>query len=142
MVADTPSNVGLQVINTNDYEVHLSKGMSLGHLEEVVPIESKQDGSGNGGDCHHISNLIEGINEAVPAEQKANFEQLLIKYQTVFFKGDHDLGCATEVKHRINTGSSRPVRQSLRRQPPHYVSEIDRRLKERESEGKITPITV
>jgi len=139
MVADTPSNVGLQVINTNDYEVQLSKGMSLGHLEEVVPIESKPDGSGKGGDCHHISNLIEGIDEAVPPEQKANFKQLLIKYQTVFSKGDHDLGCATAVKHRIDTGGSRPVRQSLRRQPPHYVSEIDRQLKEWESEGKITP---
>ena len=57
----------------------------------------------------------------------------------IFSKGEHDLGCATAVEHRIDTGNNRPVRQPLRRQPAHYVSEIDRQLEEWESEGKISP---
>jgi len=43
------------------------------------------------------------------------------------------------VKHHIDIGSNRPIRQSLRRQPPHYVAEIDRQLEEWKSEGKISP---
>jgi len=43
------------------------------------------------------------------------------------------------VKHRIDTGSSQPVRQALRRQPPHYVAEIDRQLDEWQRQGKISP---
>lgn len=138
MVADSPSNVILQVINTNDREVRLPKGMPLGNLEEVSPIVATEDGAENDGDYSHISSLTDGIDEALSAGQKADFKQLLIKYHTVFSKGDHDLGCATAVKHRIDTGNNRPFRQSLRRQPPHYVSEIDKQLEEWESQGKIS----
>ena len=139
MVADSPSNVGLQVINTNDHEVRLPKGMSLGQLEEVVPVAAEQHGAGNDGDYSHVYSVIDGIDTAVYTEQRAELEQLLKKHHDVFSKGDHDLGCATAVKHHIDTGNSRPVRQSLRRQPPHYVAEIDQQLREWECQGKISP---
>ena len=64
-----------------------------------------------------------------------NFRQLILKHSDVFSKGDHDLGCATALKHRIDTGR----RQALRRQPPHYVAEIDRQLDQWQSQGKISP---
>jgi len=139
MVADSPSNVRMQVVNTNDEEVRLPKGLSLGNLEEVVHIDAKEDNGEQDGDYSHIDSLISGTDESLPTEQRGALEQLLIKYSNVFSKGDHDLGCATAVKHRIDTGSSRPIRQSLRRQPPHYVAEIDRQLEEWQSEGKISP---
>jgi len=36
MVAHRPSNVMMQIVNTNDEEVRLPKGTCLGNLEEVV----------------------------------------------------------------------------------------------------------
>jgi len=38
MVADRPSKVVMQIVNTNDEEVRLPKGTCLGNLEEVVPV--------------------------------------------------------------------------------------------------------
>ena len=70
--------------------------------------------------------MIDGVDESLSSEHKTNFRQLILKHSDVFSKGDHDLSCATAVKHRIDTGSSQPVRQALRRQPPHYFGEIGR----------------
>ena len=43
--------------------------------------------------------------------------QLLAKFSDVFSAGPHDLGCTDLVKHHIDTGSSKPVRQPPRRLP-------------------------
>ena len=40
--------------------------------------------------------------------------QLLAKFSDVFSAGPHDLGCTDLVKHHIDTGSSKPVRQPPR----------------------------
>jgi len=99
--------------------------LSLGNLEEAVPIGAKEDGAEKDEDYSHIDSVISGTDESLSTKQRGAFKKLLIKYSNVFLKGDHDLGCATAVKHRIDTVSSRPIRQSLRPQPSHYVAEID-----------------
>lgn len=38
-----------------------------------------------------------------------------MKYKDVFAKHDLDLGCFSEIKHQINTGSASPNRQKMRR---------------------------
>ena len=43
--------------------------------------------------------------------------QLLAKFSDVFSAGPHDLGCNDLVKHHIDTGSSKPVRQPPKRLP-------------------------
>ena len=73
---------------------------------------------------HNIESVIDGVDESLSSEHRTDFRQLILKHGDVFSKGYRDLGCATAVKHRIDTGTSQPVRQALRRQPPHYVAEL------------------
>ena len=41
----------------------------------------------------------------------------------VFSKGDTDLGTFTAIKHHINTGISKHIKQRMRRTPLGYVNE-------------------
>ena len=53
---------------------------------------------------------------------------LLISRDMVFSKGDTDLGTFTAVKHHINTGNSKPIKQRMRRIPLGYASEEQEHL--------------
>ena len=139
MVADRPNDVTVQVVNTNHHKVKLPKGASLGRLEEVIPVAAQCDSVEATADYSHIMELINKTDESLPSDDKDNFRELLQKHSCLISRGEEDLGCATAVKHRIDTGDSRPIRQQLRRQPPHYVAEIDRQLEEWLSQEKISP---
>ena len=54
---------------------------------------------------------------------------LLIQYQDVFSEGSHDLGCFAEVKHTIDTGAEKPVKQPMRRTPLGFENEEEENLK-------------
>ena len=41
----------------------------------------------------------------------------------VFSKGDTDFGTFTAVKHHIDTGNSKPIKQRMRRTPLEYANE-------------------
>jgi len=127
------------LVNTNDHAAHLHQGLNLGTLEAVVEVDVPAEQMVGDSDMAHIECLLEGIDHSVPVDAKAAFEQLLSKYPNIFSKGEHDLGCATAVKHRIDSGTNRPVRQALRRQSPHYSDAIDRQLNEWLEQGKISP---
>ena len=138
LVADRPDHVPVQIVNTNFHAALLPSGLSLGPLDQVTKL-CKDDDSDNSDELTHLDCLRNGVDASVPDETKAAFGELLAKYASVFSRGEHDLGCATAVKHRIVTGESRPVRQALRRQPPHHQAEIDRQLTEWLEQGKISP---
>ncbi|XP_060565993.1 uncharacterized protein LOC132725015 [Ruditapes philippinarum] len=65
----------------------------------------------------HIKSMFDKGKEHLEESDKEKIATLLYKYQDVFSKGSDDLGCTNMVKHKINTGSSPPIRQSVRRQP-------------------------
>ena len=58
MVADRPSNVVMQIVNTNDEEVRLQKGTCLGNLEEVVPVVGEPSDEDNADSFSHIESVI------------------------------------------------------------------------------------
>lgn len=140
IVCDRPVNVPLQVINTTDHEVHLKKGLHLGGLEEVQPAhEISNQTTENKSDMEHLDDVINSIDNSITENDRMEFIRLLQQYETIFSKGEHDLGLATAVRHRIDTGSNQPVRQALRRQPAHYAQEIDRQVEELLAQGRIEP---
>ena len=139
LVADQPENVQLRVINTNDHSAHLQTGLSLGALEPVQRLTSDGDEADDSSDLTHLDSMFDQIDVTVPEDAKAAFIQLVKKNQSIFSKGEYDLGCATAVKHRINTENCAPVRQCLRRQPPCHQEEVDRQLDEWLQQGRIFP---
>ena len=47
----------------------------------------------------------------------------LIEFQDIFSKNDTDFGCFTAVKHKINTGYAKAIRQRMNRTPLGFEKE-------------------
>ncbi|MCG7877679.1 MAG: reverse transcriptase family protein, partial [Candidatus Thiodiazotropha endolucinida] len=65
----------------------------------------------------HLQDLFERSSELLDGDEKLHLAELLNKYQNVFARSSDDLGQTDRVKHKINTGTSSPIRQPPRRQP-------------------------
>ena len=70
----------------------------------------------------------------VQADQVAT---ILFQYQDRFSQGDCDLGRFMEIKHRIDTGDARPIRQKMRRTPIGFQEEEDKLLEKMLASGVI-----
>ena len=74
-----------------------------------------------------------GGDESVAPEMRVRLEVLLRRYDGAFSQTEHDLGHASTVKHRIDTGDGRPFRQVLRR----YHVVMDGRGHRRSGRGNV-----
>ena len=68
------------------------------------------------------------IGEELSNDQLLRVYLILISRVMVFSNGDTDLGTFTAVKHHIDTGNSKPIKQSMRRTPLGYASEEQEHL--------------
>jgi len=91
----------------------------------------------------HMRSLLEGVDESTPKEVVERLKILTLRYQKIFSKGDEDIGLTDVLSHRIDTGSARPIRQSLRKFPPAHVeaisAEVDTLLAQDVIEAAVSP---
>ena len=71
----------------------------------------------------HMKDMFQHIGEELSNDQLLRVYLLLISRDMVFSKGDTDLGTFTAVKHQLDTGNSRPIKQRMRRTPLGYAHE-------------------
>lgn len=64
---------------------------------------------------------------------------LLWKYREIFAEGERPLGKCTIVKHSIDTGDERPIKQNPRKIPYSQNNHVDQLLKEMTDQGVIEP---
>ena len=57
----------------------------------------------------------------------------------MFSEGSHDLGRTSEVKHTIDTGDARPIRQPARRLPLSRMEEASQLISDMSKQGIIEP---
>ena len=138
LVKDTANDVLLPVLNSSASEVKLTVGTPLAPLEEVE-LATSEGTVAKDGETAHVEPLWNAVHETVSSSERQQLQSLLCKYSSVFSKGEGDLGRATAVMHRIDTGSSKPFRQTLRRQPICLQTEIDQQLRQMEEQGVIYP---
>ena len=72
-------------------------------------------------------------------EQAAEVKLLMKKYQEVFSQGDHDLGCAVDVKHYIDTGDQRPICLRPIRRSAQAEKEVNTELEALIQRGMLVP---
>ena len=108
--------------------------------EETAPPEphSQRDNASRGVPAH-LQELLENGSQFLTSEQKQSLEQLLVKFQEVFVGPDGKLGRTNLIKHKINTGDHRPIRQHPRRVPLHLQEEAKGQVKKMLQEGVIEP---
>ena len=74
-------------------------------------------------------------------EQSKELAALLTEYADIFAKDDTDLGLFSGIQHTIDTGDSRPIKQSMRRTPIGFESEERDHLQSMLDNGIITAST-
>ncbi|XP_063404462.1 uncharacterized protein LOC134687932 [Mytilus trossulus] len=141
LVMSKKLTVPLRVANFSSEDVTIYKNTTLGIFSTIDENFDKDKGvcgavnSSTG--CTGIRNTIDNMHVdcSLNLEQKGRLNSLLEEYSSIFSNGPADLGRTSLVKHHIETGSSCPLRQGVRRVPIHKQKEIkdhiDNMLQER-----------
>ena len=145
-------HVPLQLVNSQNRYVRLKKGSIVGHaiqcdvIPEVIDTDlsyqvrsvTSKPQSQEGDLPEHLSGLFtRSVSNLSNSEQK-QLKSLLVNFQHIFSKGSGDLGCFSEIKHKINTGNEKPVKQPMRRTPIGFEKEEEENLRLMLETGVIT----
>ena len=57
----------------------------------------------------HLTGLFTHSKGNLSESEQVQLKSLLLEFQHIFSKGIRDLGCFSEIKHKINTGDEKPV---------------------------------
>ena len=139
LVNPTEDTVALRILNPGRQKCVLRCGSAAGHVTTVdeedidespqVPhVDARQGTAKEANVPSHLQDLWKRAVEDLDPLHHGAITELLVDYADVFSKGDGDLGRTDLVKHGINTGSARPIRERLRRQPACNQREIDRHV--------------
>ena len=78
----------------------------------------------------HLEGLFQRSKKFLNEEEAAILRSLLLKYQDIFSRGSHLLGCFKEIKHTIDTGTELPVKHPMRHTPMGFEGEEEENLKQ------------
>jgi predicted aspartyl protease len=137
VVPEDTATAYVRVANVNDQSVQLKKGQVLAELEPVAVLPPPDPALS--ATPTHIADMLKKIDPSVPDSCKRQLEALLNKYAHAFSANELDLGWTDLVKHTIDVGDSRPVRQALRKVPITQRSVIDKHIDEQLRQGIIQP---
>lgn len=145
LVSPHNSQVPIRVVNVSGERVTVYKGTKLAELEKlsescIMSVEA-------GEECAPVTQekqrmlwkVAEESVEDLTEEQKGVFFELLLEYADIFSTSNKDLGRTSKLKHTIHTGDSQPVRQPVRRLPPHRKQEMHTLLQEMRQNDVIQP---
>ena len=119
-VAESTDNIDINQISLSEGKMH-----SIIQNSMTVP--------------KHLEVLYEKSIANLEKEEQLKLLEALLRYQNVFARSDNDLGRTGQVKHKIETGDARPIRQKPRRIPIHMHDEVDKIMGNMIEQGIIEP---
>ncbi|PIK45092.1 hypothetical protein BSL78_18045 [Apostichopus japonicus] len=146
--------IPLRLMNVTDQPVTLYEGTSVGQCQPVELVDSiaserakcrtvtKGERSGARGITalgEHLEILAEKSCIDLSKEEADRVRQLLADNANVFARSKEDLGRTDLVKHEIDTGTAKPIRQAPRRLTIHKKAEADKELDKMLRQGVIEP---
>ncbi|PIK39352.1 Retrovirus-related Pol polyprotein from transposon [Apostichopus japonicus] len=114
--------IPLRLMNVTDRPVTLYEGTSVGQCQPVELVDS-----------------IASERAKCRTEEADRVRQLLADNANVFARSKEDLGRTDLVKHEIDTGTAKPIRQAPRRLTIHKKAEADKELDKMLRQGVIEP---
>ena len=84
-----------------------------------------------------LNDLYERSSVHLNDREKQLLKSFLVDFQEVFAKSDSDLGRTGLIKHSIDTGNNKPIKQSMRRLPIHQRMEEEKQVKQMLERGVI-----
>ena len=102
----------------------------LSQFEEIVSLVSEPNiiSQANIEMPAHLTQLYDKFTRAFDDDQKLRTKHLLNKYAAFILETDEDVGCTTNVRHKIETGAHAPVRKAPRRLPFHVHDEAEEQV--------------
>ena len=76
----------------------------------------------------HLQDLYDRSCHMLIEDEQLALKNLLIEYADVFSAHEYDIGNFTAIQHCIDTGTSLPIKQRLRRTPVCFVGEEEKHL--------------
>lgn len=119
-------------------DIHTSAQLAVATGEEKE-IETERDTEYSELVPDHLKAIYTESVKCIPEENHMQVQKLLTTYADVFSKSDDDIGRTNLVKHDIDTGDARPVKQRSRRMPLVHQEEIDKQVKDLLNRGLISP---
>ena len=123
-------------------EVHVVyKGTTIGQINEIDSVSYPTNESH--AKClskslrPDLQDLLERASKNLTPSQADKLRMLLQKYESSFAESENDLGRTSIVKHHIDTGDARPVKEPPRRTPVHLRQEVDKNIDDMLSRGVI-----
>jgi predicted aspartyl protease len=133
------SDVPVRVLNTSDHPITIQADEELSECSAVRVGTDKS--TSDSSSLEHLEELIEGVDEVVTVGERQELRDLLYEYKDIFSTSEFDLGKTDIVKHQIDTGDSRPIKQALRRHPISQLPAIDEHVELMLQQGVIEPST-
>ena len=129
-LATADENVPVRIMNPLNEEVVVYKGTIVGQFEQVNGDSNKVDLKRKQKSVlpDQLEELVMQASVNLDEQQCKSVRKTLLEYQDVFALTDEQLGRTEVVKHEINTGSAKPIKQRLRRLPHYAVDEVDRQV--------------
>ena len=106
-------------------------------LEEVEGGHAAEQDEDN---APHLDTLCRQVDDSAGQKQRQFLRQLLDKFSHIFSASEMDMGRTELVRHEIDTGDNKPVRQTLRPQPLAMLGAIDEHLRKMLQQGLIVPL--
>ena len=142
-------NVKVCVANTTSKPQLISPGSYLGSVSSVslpssdvksqAPIQSDNVSNSDSSHVDIVASTLQKLPTELSTKQRRQVADLLCDYKDIFSHGPYDMGRTTLVEHTIDTGSYRPIRQTLRRHPRAHLDEIDRQVEELRQNDFVEP---
>ena len=143
LVESGNDTVPLRVFNPGKEKRVTRRGTTVGL---IFPVEedSIEDSSGVVAESAHnlpeyLHDLYQRGTSNVERKYHGEVRKCLSDFQDVFSSGDHDIGMTEEIKHHIQTGDARPIKERPRRHPFCNQQEIQRQVVDFEKRGVIEP---
>ena len=98
-------------------------------IQKVEIAEQEVQGEGEREISEHLINLFEKSKGELTVQEQGHIGELLCEFEDMFAKNKFDLGKFDAIKHGIDTGSSRPVKQRMGHTPLGFLGKEEDQLK-------------
>ena len=139
MVDDCAREAIIRVLNLKDIPVRIAMGSDVCQLIEVGVSKGAITNADRDGRDDLLDDLCNRMDSSVGEAERRELFGLLQRYRHIFSTDESDMGRTEIIRHEIDTGGNKPVRQSLRPQPLAMLSAIDEHLQKMMKQGLIEP---
>jgi hypothetical protein len=140
-LVEAPERVPVQIVNVADRDQVLSEGTVVGHVEPVAWTMRVGDQEphlpATQGPYEQLQGVISDAKPNLDATETQTFVGLIAEFRDVFATNSDDFGRRDRVRHRIDTGDTRPIRHPPRRLPLAKQAEVDNILDDMKRRGVI-----